>query len=85
MTGLSHRRVLTHINALLDEALDPVEADAIKQHLQTCPACAAEVETWSRLRAAVKHAYAPAPAPPDLVIRVRAELRRLGEETGAAA
>lgn len=76
MAEMSHRRVLARLNALLDEALDPADAAAIKRHLQTCPTCSEQAATWDRIRLVVKHAYAPAPAPPDLVDRVRAELQR---------
>jgi len=79
MAELSHRQVMSRINALLDEALDEADADEVRRHLFACPTCSAEVETWARLRAAVKHAYAPAAVPSDLASRVHAELQRQGE------
>jgi len=77
MAGLSHQRALAQINALLDEALDPSASEAVKHHLAICPTCSAEVARWTRIRVVIKHAYAPAAVPPDLVSRVRTELHRV--------
>lgn len=45
------------------------------QHLESCPACSAELEVRSRLRTQLKAAVSRQVVPPDLQVRVRDQLR----------
>jgi mycothiol system anti-sigma-R factor len=68
--------VMMRINALLDDELDEEAADHVREHLSVCETCLDEIEIWSAIRSAVKHAYAPQRAPQSLIDRVSAHLRQ---------
>ena len=70
--------VMMRINALLDDELDEDTADQVRDHLSKCEHCLDEVEVWSAIRTAIKHAYAPAPAPQSLIDKVTAHIRQAG-------
>jgi anti-sigma factor RsiW len=48
----------------------------VLRHLETCPACAAELEARTRLRSRLKSAVQSQAAPPELAARVRERLRK---------
>jgi len=73
--------VMMQINALLDDELDEETADQVREHLALCEECVDEIEIWSTIRAAVRAAYAPQPAPASLVERVTAQIHALGQAT----
>ena len=73
--------VMMRINAFLDNELDDETADQVRIHLSNCEECLNEIEIWEKIRSAVKHAYAPAPAPQSLIDKVSWRIRR---ESGLA-
>lgn len=72
--------VMMRINALLDNELDEQTADEVRQHLSNCAECMDEVEIWTAIRSAVKHAYTTETAPESLIHKVTCELARVSQE-----
>jgi anti-sigma factor (TIGR02949 family) len=72
--------VMMRINALLDDELDDATADQVRNHLSECENCLDEIEVWSAIKAAVRRAYAPSPAPQSLIDKVTQNIRRLNPE-----
>jgi len=68
--------VMMRINALLDDELDEPTADQVRDHLSKCENCLDEVEVWTAIRAAVKHAYAPGHAPQSLIDKITANIHQ---------
>ncbi|MDR0487874.1 MAG: zf-HC2 domain-containing protein [Propionibacteriaceae bacterium] len=73
--------VMMRINAFLDNELDDEVADQMRVHLSQCEECLNEIEIWTMIRSAVKHAYEPEPAPPALIDKVTERIRRLEQES----
>jgi len=48
----------------------------VLKHVENCPACAAELDTRSRLRTRLKAAVSAQTAPPHLQVKIREQLRR---------
>jgi len=71
--------VMMRINSFLDHELDEDTADQIRLHLSNCEECFNEVEIWSTIRSAVKHAYSPAEAPPSLIEKVTSRIKAAEE------
>ena len=72
--------VMMRINAFLDNELSEAVADDMRIHLSECEECLNEIEIWTTIRAAVKHAYEPGPAPQSLIDKVTDRIRRLETE-----
>jgi len=68
--------VAARINTFLDNELDEVTADEVRAHLAACERCSDEAEVWTVIRADVKRAYHPEPAPAALIARITAEIHR---------
>ena len=73
--------VMMQINALLDDELDEVTADRVRNHLSNCAECMDEVEIWTTIRSAVKNAHPEGTAPQSLISRVSCQLRLVSERT----
>ena len=76
MTDCEH--VLREIELYLDRELDATEASHIEQHLAECGGCLDHKEFRATLRALVAKKCGPAPAPEQLVARIRLILEREG-------
>jgi anti-sigma factor RsiW len=68
---------LAELSGYLDDALSPAEREAIARHLDTCPACQAELELLRLVTQSLQQA--PRPEPSDsmrqrLLARVEADL-----------
>ena len=74
MTDCEH--VLREIELYLDRELDATEASHIEQHLAECGGCLDHKEFRESLRALVAKKCGPAPAPEELVARIRDLLAR---------
>jgi anti-sigma factor RsiW len=55
----------------LDDLLDASASRAVDEHLAACEACAARAERARRLRDALRRPWSVAPAPADMVERIR--------------
>ena len=51
--GISCRRVRALVQSFLDGELDGRDRDRLRAHLDRCPACGVEAETYRRLKAAL--------------------------------
>ena len=73
--------VMMRINAFLDNELDDEVADKMRVHLAECEDCMNEIEIWTMIRSAVKHAHEPDPAPRSLIEKVSERIRLLEQES----
>ena len=71
--------ILSGISAYLDAELDTTACDAIEQHCQTCPRCAALVKGLRETVGLCRQA-ASVPLPDSVRQRARASVRRLLDE-----
>ena len=58
------------LQAYVDDELDPVNAIAIEQRVESDPAAAAEVAGIMALRRAIRDKFPPEPVPPELLARI---------------
>ena len=82
MTGPTCAEVHESLGALVLGALEPAEREAAEAHVRDCPPCAAELAELAPLpallnRAAAADIEAPAAAPPQVLDRALAEVRRI--------
>ena len=63
------RWTLEHLGDLTDDALAPVDADALRAHLTLCPACTSFVAGYAGTARVVREATAAEP-PDDVIDRV---------------
>ncbi len=68
--------VFQRLDDYLDRELTPDEARMVKEHLDTCAACAAEHRFEDRLLNDVKQKLRRLAAPPSLLARVQAAIAR---------
>jgi anti-sigma factor (TIGR02949 family) len=69
-------RARKYLDAYLDRELSEAAQEQVREHLQSCAACATEAESRTALKARVRGAVRAQQAPPELAVKVR---RRLGE------
>ncbi|MBT9332127.1 zf-HC2 domain-containing protein [Paracidobacterium acidisoli] len=67
------KSVRAQFSSYLDGALTGVAMQAIARHLEECSECDAEFDGWRRMQRALVN-LGPAPAPPDLALRLRVAL-----------
>ena len=67
------KSVREQFSAYLDGALTGVAMQAVARHLEECPECEQEFAGWRRMQSALVN-LGPAPAPPDLALRLRVAL-----------
>lgn len=63
--------VRQHMDSYVSHELTVEISGQVERHMEGCSACAGELKTRGRLRAAVKAAVAVQPVPPDLQVRIR--------------
>ncbi|MCB0970442.1 MAG: zf-HC2 domain-containing protein [Acidimicrobiales bacterium] len=78
--GISCRRVRKLVQSFLDDELTGRERDRLATHLDRCPACGVEAETYRR----IKVALAPE-APAEAVARLTAHAHQLVDEGPSSA
>ncbi|HEV8664005.1 MAG TPA: zf-HC2 domain-containing protein, partial [Candidatus Methylomirabilis sp.] len=71
------------LGAFVDSELQPDQAEAVRRHLATCPACRTEADVLARAGALLRQAIAAEPAP-DPEATWQAVRRRLQAEAPAA-
>src|ERR1700728_3555864 len=59
---VSHDEIIEALGAYALDAVDPEEADVIRRHVETCPACAAEVLEHHQVAALLGNTGGDAPA-----------------------
>jgi len=69
------RAITERLDAYLSRELPEQTIRGIARHLETCPKCAAELETRSRIRAQLQAAVRDTPVPAILANKVRTALR----------
>jgi anti-sigma factor (TIGR02949 family) len=69
-------RVRGHLDAYLSRELAEEAGREVKGHLDSCPQCAAELDTRARVRAQLQAAVRATPVPLDLEAKVRRTVRR---------
>src|SRR6516225_6621347 len=68
-------RIRRYVDSYINNELLVETNHEVLRHLETCPACAAEVESSTRIKARLKSAVQGQSVPEDLQTRVRAALR----------
>jgi anti-sigma factor (TIGR02949 family) len=69
-------RIRRYVDSYINNELLVETNHEVLRHLETCPACAAEVESRTRIKARLKSAVQNQSVPEDLQARVRAALRQ---------
>ena len=69
-------RIRRYVDSYINNELLVETNHEVLRHLETCPACAAEVESRTRIKARLKSAVQNQSIPEDLEARVRAALRQ---------
>jgi anti-sigma factor (TIGR02949 family) len=67
---------LRYLDSYVSNELTVETNHELLQHLESCPACSAELEARSRLRTRLRAAVSSQNAPPDLQVRIREQIRR---------
>ena len=80
MTALTCQYSRLRFSAYLDGAITGVEMLAIRRHLDSCAACAAEFATWRSIQSSVA-ALGPVRPPVDLALRLRVAISQERERT----
>ncbi|MBI1956240.1 MAG: zf-HC2 domain-containing protein [Acidobacteria bacterium] len=66
------------LSAYVDNFLSMAEWEAVREHVEACPACAEQTQQWKSFRKSLRQ-VPPPPVPADLAFRIRT---RLSQERG---
>lgn len=76
-------RIRRYVDSYINNELLVETNHEVLRHLETCPACAADVETRARIKARLKSAVQNQSVPEDLQARLRAALREESRSSSA--
>lgn len=71
---LTCEEVFQRLDRYLDRALGPEELERVREHLETCEACAGEYRFEETLLGEVREKLRRLQAPPDLMTRISSSL-----------